>query len=150
MRFADKTKQIMAFAMAFAMLLMPVAQAAGHCIGPCHTGGRSKAVGEAQVHTLHSHALHNHSAPSFLDPVSEAAVLNPVDSTTGWKARMASASCAMASFRRPLVALQGSYPEAMRGFRLLTVSVCLQTPEMEPSLHANGCFEAARAATAAR
>jgi hypothetical protein len=70
-----------------------------------------------------------------------------VDWIAGLKAKIGSATCTMA-FVRPFVALQGSNPEAARGHRLLTVSVALAAPEMQPAQHVNCRFKAGLAPTA--
>jgi hypothetical protein len=149
MQVARKTKQIIAFAMAFAMLYAPVAQAAGHCNGSCHTAGRYEAVGEAGVTRPHSHAIHSHSlyALSLLDPIPRPPSRAPVDWIAGCKAGIGPATCTMASFLS-LVALQGSNPQVTRGHHLLTVSASFTPLEMEPAQHVNCRFEAAHTAIA--
>jgi len=146
---AGKTRRIIAFAMAFAMLYVPVAQAAGHCSGSCHKSGRYRAAGETGATHLHLHGIHSHtlSPLSILDPISQAPTRPSVDWIAGCKAKIGSATCTMASLR-PFVALQGHTPEAARGHRLLTVSADLPALEMLIAQHINCRFEATRAASA--
>jgi hypothetical protein len=149
MKVTRKTKPIIAFAMAFAMLSVPVAQAAGHCNGPCQTAGRYKAMGEAEVTRPHSHGIHSHSlhALSLLDPILQPPSRAHVDWIASCKAGIGPATCTMASFG-PLLALQGSNPQVTRGHHLLTVSASFTPLETEPGQHVNCRPEAAHTAIA--
>jgi hypothetical protein len=146
---AKRARRIIAFAMAFAMLSVPVAEAAGYCSGSCHTAGRYKSGGESRVAGLHSREIHRHtlSPSSLLEPVSETPSGPPADWAAGCKAAIGSATCAMTSLH-PFVALPGANPAVGRGHRLHTASAYPPGLEMKPAQRVNGPLEAAHTAIA--
>jgi hypothetical protein len=145
-----KTKQIIAFAMAFAMLSIPIAQAAGSCTGSCHEGGRHRAEREAAVTRPHSHGINSHSlyALSLLDPTPQPPSWASVDWIASCKAGIEPTTCCTMATFRSLVALQASNPPVTRGHHLPIVSASFTPLEMEPAQNVNGRFEVAHTAIA--
>lgn len=149
MRFPKKTKQIIASAIAFALLSVPFVQAAGPCMGSCHAAGRHKTAVEAGGTGDHSHGLHGHdfTGSSLLGPIFQATSWMPVKWMPACRSGIWAATCTMPS-PRPLVALQGTKPHVTRGHHLLTASVSFIPVEMEPAQRLICRFEAAHAAVA--
>jgi hypothetical protein len=147
---ARKTKQVIAFAMAFALLSVPVVQAAAGCNGSCHGAVFYNPVGEAEVaRRLHSRGIHSHSiyASPLLNPIPQASSWDAVDWIGSFKAKMGSSACTSASLRS-LVALHRFNPEVTRGHRLLTLSQIFQPFKIESGQYVNCRIEAALRATA--